>query len=132
MRELQFRIWDKKNKAMIYITEGYNLVVKNAKIWSLHKGDIQLNCNTCIVSHRDGVLMQYTGLKDKNGKEIYEGDIIEVWLEDYQEQENKRIVLVNYENGCYCAKEEIELFTFNWKGTVVGNILETPGILEEQ
>jgi len=57
MREILFRAWDKDNEQMIY----------PMPIGELTVGDI-LN--------RRSILMQYTGLKDKNGSDIYESDII--------------------------------------------------------
>lgn len=62
-RVIKFRVWDKNENTMII--PGF---ISNSPEWNEEKGR---------------VLIQYTGLKDKNGKEIYEGDIIEfVWEED--------------------------------------------------
>lgn len=71
MREIKFRVWDSENKNMVYdvgiCADGSNTPYK------IPDGeDDQEN-----YEYYDGAeLMQYTGLKDKNGKEIYEGDIL--------------------------------------------------------
>lgn len=57
-REIKFRAWDKKDKLWV---AGFNIP--------------QSGINT---EWGDKVLMQFTGLKDKNGKEIYEGDIVKL------------------------------------------------------
>jgi uncharacterized phage protein (TIGR01671 family) len=85
MREIKFRIWDKRLKEMDY-SRDYPLL-------SDFFGET--------VSEEDQIYMQYTGLKDKNSKEIYEGDILECefykgakvlgevkWDNIYEEQEN--------------------------------------------
>lgn len=64
MREIKFRCWWKVGKEMEY----WGLADRNYYAVTDSK-------NNCVV-------MQYTGLKDKNGKEIYEGDLIVLWEDD--------------------------------------------------
>lgn len=65
MREIEFRAWDKVNKTYTYVTLG------------------DLICGACTetgdkkLSGNEQIWEQYTGVKDKNGKMIYEGDIVE-------------------------------------------------------
>jgi len=63
MREIKFRAWDKNTKTLI------------RDVFVLTPGATIINGRG--LAH-DCVLMQYTGLKDKNGVEIYEGDILQI------------------------------------------------------
>jgi len=78
MREIKFRAWDKKNKKMDMFAHNrayFGSRAENPKAFD------------------DIILMQYTGLKDKNGKEIYEGDIVK-YCEEYIQED-----LIKWSNG---------------------------------
>lgn len=146
MRELKFRAWDKNSKIMCnvnfirfsesqYTNVGYR-IKNNGKIFDENS---LLNEN----AHGTCVLMQYTGLKDKAGKEIYEGDIIDIhqtvngcnlfvivwsdigfgarYLIDQREYEYDIKELLDVNIGKY--EKSIE---------VVGNIYENHGLLEAE
>lgn len=120
MREIKFRAWDKINKDMFNV-ESINF--QERKVYR------------DIVSYRefnDIELMQYTGLKDMRGKEIYEGDIL---FESFGERYYK----VVFENASFRAEAEgdfeeysLDLIDIVAQGCeVVGNIYENPELIKE-
>ena len=70
MREIKFRAWSNEYKS---IYQNFAINALGTKIASNDDWGAR-SCDWCKITDND-VLMQYTGLKDKNGKEIYEGDI---------------------------------------------------------
>jgi uncharacterized phage protein (TIGR01671 family) len=134
MREIKFRAWYKpKGKMYTRSLESINLETKVLGVYTVSEGYQQLRMS-------DFELMQYTGLKDNNGKEIYEGDIVEErWANPLAGGENVDRYKIEY-NGLTGIYKMIHtsgeerwhraLFLRFKEVEVVGNIYENPELLE--
>ena len=129
MREIKFRAWDKENNRMVNIPVG---VYPNDPESTRQPPDHSISSDGIIVSTESNtmVLMQYTGLKDKNDKEIYEGDIVRIKIHP----SHPKLFEVYFFEGAYCIRETNNLVGLlgNWrKGSteILGNIYENPELL---
>lgn len=112
-REIKFRAWDKKEKVMGLPFDFQKFAYEVA---SFFQGDYEF--------------LQYTGLKDKNGVEIYEGDIV-----DLGESWNPGICEVLFNRGGYCFRFKKDDGHYPdgkylTDGIVIGNIYQNPELLK--
>ena len=122
----KFRVWESYYKKMfandqiiiwdgnVYVNDANKITVDSMKGWSID----------------DKYLMQSTGLFDKNGKEIYEGDIV------YAYSEGARLIgAIEYFDNAYCIKTKNGVYNSLWTNAeyyeIVGNVFEHKELVEE-
>lgn len=122
MREIKFKIWDKKNKCFTKVFRPNIDLTENINDWDIY------------------IILQYTGLKDKNGKEIYEGDILGgiyegqviEWCDDCKSFQLMSIF--PDEKVCMSCDGEINWYEIvnDENIEIIGNIYENPELLEDK
>lgn len=129
-REIKFRAWitdhHTKKSFMFYQKDQY----------------LQSFLQRCVFNSSDGrehekygnyQLLQFTGLKDKNGREIYEGDIIKYALDNMEPEtgQTEYIEEVTFSDGMFCLENYTPVSIVNdWPCEIVGNVFETPELIE--
>lgn len=139
-REIKLRVWDKIKKKFVdndytfvmFLSGKFDVEEENGEVGKLFERDTD-----------DFVVMQYTGLKDKNGKEIYEGDIllntwkgknqkVEVYWQEaevspggegYEDLEGYQSLLGRW---YFRTTEKMNYALYSGQFEIIGNIYENP------
>ncbi|EAC8033022.1 hypothetical protein Y160_07300 [Listeria monocytogenes] len=131
MREIGFRAFVKSKKKMLPVTDLCFNETESVGV----SGCGDANCTLCVdwYSFDDVVLMQYTGLKDKNGKKIFEGDIVEIDVHDHLDGNVIKGKVIFLE-GAWLVTDSGSFAISLWSEIneieVIGNIHENPELLE--
>ncbi|GGE47948.1 hypothetical protein GCM10011391_28400 [Pullulanibacillus camelliae] len=137
MREIKFRAWDRNEKNMVKVTGIIFSAVQHTLVRYRYVNDKGKTIDEQSHIDEEGfgsvVLMQYTGLKDKNDKEIYEGDIVVL----YNTQEGNVSGRVYWDEllGRYLVfRDEDKLYDLyeflSEEMNIIGNIYENPELLK--
>ena len=141
MREIKFRAWDNKSKKWLLGYEYENLGGFSLFGECVLMGEWQAVLNEFLFNRNDHkledlVVMQYTGLKDKDGKEIYEGDIVECKdmhdgnIDFWIRNPPRFKIEWQGDNACFapdnCSALPMDIET-HWEA--VGNIYENPELI---
>lgn len=109
MREIKFRYWNSVTNKMVLEPE-----MPYKKGWTIEQ----------LFSDRGWIWQQFTGLLDKHGKEIYEGDVLQGREDTYEVKwDTSMLQYVAYDGG------RLALWAFN-DPEVIGNIYENPELLQ--
>lgn len=112
MSEYKFRAWDNKTKEMLEVSEA---IFINGEIADYHATGDQ-----AISGWRGGdTVMQFSGLQDKNGKDIYESDIVQIYQANYDVPDNPDVVITKDYVGTVLFEDG------QFKNTVPGYTAET-------
>jgi len=153
-REIKFRAWDKENEQMIYdgTCDKWEDAYESGRTYLSLDFDGKLSGyvnddggKTGLWEHnveinRDRfILMQFTGLKDKNGKEIWEGDICKETCEHIINNGPSEdgwapfVLPIKFHDGMFAFgyhTNELSYFIRNWGLKVIGNVHENPELLK--
>lgn len=121
----KFRVWDTVKKAM---NEVQAVIYTDERVYPIYSKTIRR-----YIPFSDAILMQSTGLFDKNGKEIFEGDVVEVF-------DSRYTVFYDSENASFRLKPRDKRWNTDYMSNyaheasfeIIGNIYQNPELMEEK
>lgn len=133
MRILKFRAWDSKNKKFPF--KDFHIIGECTAFDLLNQYRLE--------EFNDLVITQFTGLTDKNGAEIYEGDIIADCVRDDENPEQVTPLIISFKHGSFCFLDSHKNLAYNnleladvkddiIDGFIIGNIFENPELLKNE
>jgi len=128
MRKIKFRAWDKRNNTMCEVIE----LIHNGKYVKVHNKKLGVDKRGLIdtIFAKDFELMQFTGLLDKNKKEIFEGDVV-----TWDEFTKNFPVIWNETEANFEIKKTNSTQKLNSNEAknikVIGNIYENPELIKK-
>ncbi len=131
MRDIEYRAFVKETKKMLPVTDLCFNETESVGV----SGCGDANCTLCVdwYGFDDVVLMQYTGLKDKNGKKIFEGDIVDISVYDRLDWSSIKGKVV-FLNGAWLVEDvwhfAITLQSETNEIEIIGNVHENLGLWE--
>lgn len=124
MKELKFRVWDKERECYLDKTELAGITPDGKYILYIEEEEISR-----LEVEENYIIEQYTGLKDKNGKEIYEGDIVSVRNKNRKNEYD--IGVVEFGKAAFRCPFLLGKY-HSGQVEVIGNIHENADLLEEK
>jgi uncharacterized phage protein (TIGR01671 family) len=143
-RQIKFRIWDKQNKKWIenssslYCFSRWTICPFTGNVAD-YVGDYNCDHFTStpaadyywedgkLIKEPRYVIQQYTGLKDKNGKEIYEGDILTC---KYADQEVTEAISYSEDYSSFTHGEHVLWRGWIGEAEIIGNIMQNPELIK--
>ena len=133
-RQIKFRVWDKTNKRMMLFDSYWPCDEYQSISWKINdKSKKESEGDYCLDwDERDLEIMQFTGLLDKNGVEIADGDVLiveECHDSNIDHWNNKTQTPIPFEIKWEGCGFNVPYDYYYWK--VIGNIYENPSLLEK-
>lgn len=129
MREIKFRAWDTEEKVM-WQPLTLDDIIRAEWEFQTDPYEYTLPWKDYMWSQHDKtVWMQYTGIKDRKGKDIYEGDIVDGHADGPGKIEWQKTGWIYTFDDMNCVGLDEICFWFGNNATVIGNIYENPDLL---